>query len=49
MPVCSVKKARAWYDANGFEKIEHGKSGGAPKRNQKLSAIIKTLANEVQK
>ena len=44
MPVHQIRKAREWFEANGFDMIHHGKSGGAensgPNMETKINSII---------
>lgn len=40
MPVSKIKKAREWFERNGFDAVHHGKSGGAANNGPKLSASI---------
>ncbi len=40
MPVHQIKKAREWFDKNGFDAIHHGKSGGASNSGPSLTTTI---------
>lgn len=50
MPTHKIKKAREWFEVNGFAKTFHSKSGGAASSGPKLTVKIKSaLGHMLQK
>jgi hypothetical protein len=48
MPVNKIKKAREWFDANGFDRVPHGKSGGASNGGSRLETMINVALPQPQ-
>ena len=42
MPLNKIKKAREWFDANGFRRTFHSKSGGAANSGPSMKTTIKS-------
>lgn len=40
MPIHKLKKAREWFDKNGFDNVHHGKVGAAANNGPKMSSQI---------
>lgn len=40
MPINKIKNAREWFEANGFHRVHHGKSGGAANNGPSMATTI---------
>jgi hypothetical protein len=40
MPVHKIKKAREWFEKNGFDSVHHSKSGGASNDGPSMKTTI---------